>query len=255
MNIHVTNELFLQTYFAFYDKNIIEKFNKISNILGVADIWEEPFNNRVCISERLMDMLNDYSWSEADNIVFVTDGIDLGNYEIKNRNSYYDGRENRDSVFDAGITLTDINEWIVRDNDLGIDDIIILAKNRWCLDMGLKYNLEYKANRIEKKISISEKDNNINLLDSSCKDELYREYINYLRSMDYRKEYLKSEHWKHFRKEALKFYNYECTLCKKKGGNGRGLNVHHNNYKNIGRETFNDIVVICNECHKRHHGK
>lgn len=63
--------------------------------------------------------------------------------------------------------------------------------------------------------------------------------------------YLQTDHWKHFKDEALGFYGHKCQLC---NGDKR-LNVHHRNYDNRGRETFNDVIVICRDCHERHHGE
>lgn len=65
------------------------------------------------------------------------------------------------------------------------------------------------------------------------------------------KLYVKTEHWQHFRTEALKFAQYKCQLCNAKDAE---LNVHHKNYDNLGRETFNDVIVLCKECHEVHHG-
>jgi hypothetical protein len=62
--------------------------------------------------------------------------------------------------------------------------------------------------------------------------------------------YLQTEHWQHFSSEALKFSRYRCQLCDK---NNVEINVHHKNYENIGRETFNDVIVLCKNCHEKHH--
>jgi 5-methylcytosine-specific restriction endonuclease McrA len=72
-----------------------------------------------------------------------------------------------------------------------------------------------------------------------------------MRSMPY-KEYLKTAHWQHFKGEALKFAQYKCQLCPEKD---LPLNVHHRDYSNIGCETFNDVIVLCEKCHGIHHGK
>ena len=70
-----------------------------------------------------------------------------------------------------------------------------------------------------------------------------------LKTCDYRK-YLKSSHWKHFRSEALKFFNNTCQEC---GKIDSGLHIHHLTYKNRGRETFNDVVALCEKCHNEKH--
>lgn len=79
----------------------------------------------------------------------------------------------------------------------------------------------------------------------------YIETLNQLREMDY-KEYLETDHWLHFRQEAYKWASYKCQLCDK---SQTTLNVHHKNYENKGRETFNDIIVLCHNCHKKYHNK
>lgn len=72
-----------------------------------------------------------------------------------------------------------------------------------------------------------------------------------LRVMDY-KAYLLTDHWSHFRSEALKNAGDKCQVC---GCTDKQLHVHHNTYENRGRETFNDVVVLCCDCHKKFHGR
>lgn len=40
-----------------------------------------------------------------------------------------------------------------------------------------------------------------------------------------------------------------CFRC----GSRERLNVHHKNYKNLGNETDKDLVVLCENCHKKLH--
>lgn len=68
------------------------------------------------------------------------------------------------------------------------------------------------------------------------------------RQLEYR-EYLKSNHWKEVREAALERADYKCQLC----SNKEYLNVHHNNYKNLGHEDPNDLVVLCRNCHRKFH--
>ena len=79
----------------------------------------------------------------------------------------------------------------------------------------------------------------------------YGKLIYYLKSMPY-DEYLETEHWKHFRNEALKWAGHKCQLCNKEDTT---LVIHHKTYENRGRETFNDVIVLCEDCHKLVHGK
>lgn len=63
-------------------------------------------------------------------------------------------------------------------------------------------------------------------------------------------EYLETKHWKQVRKAALKAIGHKCQLCGKK----KRLNVHHNNYQCLWKETLRDVVILCRDCHKIFHG-
>ena len=100
------------------------------------------------------------------------------------------------------------------------------------------YNyLEIKEEKKEKKPEI-------------FKDKIYEDYIKHMRAMDYN-DYIHSEHWRHFREQTLIFYGYKCVVC----SDTDKLAVHHKTYENRGRETFNDVIVVCNKCHETIHGR
>lgn len=68
-------------------------------------------------------------------------------------------------------------------------------------------------------------------------------------------DYLASEAWKtkalYYKARAL----YRCQLCNKKGGpKGKGLDAHHRTYVRVGAELDIDVIVLCRDCHARHHG-
>lgn len=63
-------------------------------------------------------------------------------------------------------------------------------------------------------------------------------------------DYLKTEHWQTTRDKALKRAGHKCQLCSATSN----LHVHHNTYERLGGELPTDLVVLCNECHKTHHG-
>lgn len=69
-----------------------------------------------------------------------------------------------------------------------------------------------------------------------------------LQSMPYQ-DYLKTEHWREFRKYALKRVGYRCQLCNKNGK----LHVHHRTYERRGCEEIGDVTVLCENCHGKHH--
>jgi 5-methylcytosine-specific restriction endonuclease McrA len=70
-----------------------------------------------------------------------------------------------------------------------------------------------------------------------------------LKTMPY-KQYLQTEHWQKFRKEALEWADYRCQLCN--NGNTT-LNVHHRTYENRGNESLEDVIVLCKDCHEKFH--
>lgn len=74
------------------------------------------------------------------------------------------------------------------------------------------------------------------------------ERINDLRSMSYER-YLQTDHWKYLRKRKLRQASYKCQLCASK----EDLSVHHNTYENRGNEKDEDLVVLCDKCHKKFH--
>ena len=65
--------------------------------------------------------------------------------------------------------------------------------------------------------------------------------------------YLNSLHWKKFRKKVMKKNrkNLCCSTC----GSKEHLNVHHKNYKRVGNEKLEDVVLFCADCHHRSHEK
>ena len=60
------------------------------------------------------------------------------------------------------------------------------------------------------------------------------------------KSYLRSPEWKEKRKEFLEMANYECQDC----GSKEHIQVHHLNYDCIGEEEFDDVEVLCGDCHE-----
>lgn len=63
-------------------------------------------------------------------------------------------------------------------------------------------------------------------------------------------DYLRTEHWQQTRAKALKRAGHKCQLC----AASSQLEVHHNTYERLGGEKPTDLVVLCRNCHKAHHG-
>ena len=62
-------------------------------------------------------------------------------------------------------------------------------------------------------------------------------------------EYMQSDKWQFKRQQILTFWDYRCCLC----FNENSLHVHHRTYESLGNELITDCIILCNECHDRHH--
>lgn len=60
--------------------------------------------------------------------------------------------------------------------------------------------------------------------------------------------YLKSTHWKDFKKKYAKSNPTTCLVC----GRGRAQ-LHHISYANLNRETFDDVTPLCAAHHRKVH--
>jgi len=68
--------------------------------------------------------------------------------------------------------------------------------------------------------------------------------------------YLNSKKWKKKREKFLKYFNYRCFFCKETKWDYtkeklKDLEVHHRDYKTLGRERINDIIVLCSKHHNQ----
>lgn len=63
------------------------------------------------------------------------------------------------------------------------------------------------------------------------------------------KQYLKTAHWLLVKKAALERAGGKCQIC----GSPQKLGVHHNNYGCLWSEATEDVIVLCEKCHAKHH--
>jgi 5-methylcytosine-specific restriction endonuclease McrA len=61
--------------------------------------------------------------------------------------------------------------------------------------------------------------------------------------------YLRTFHWVRVKTLALERAHHQCALCP----STEHLDVHHKSYSRRGFEQPEDVVVLCRECHARHH--
>lgn len=81
--------------------------------------------------------------------------------------------------------------------------------------------------------------------------------------MSYRGYLKNSEHWQNLRRLALEESkkdsptNNRFGRCKKCGYEPYKpiLQLHHLNYEHMGKETLDDVMLLCPRCHKAEHGK
>lgn len=64
-------------------------------------------------------------------------------------------------------------------------------------------------------------------------------------------QYIVSVEWKIKREEKIKIVGPCCEKC---GSTKKHLQVHHLNYKRVGRELMSDLQVLCANCHMAAHG-
>ena len=64
-------------------------------------------------------------------------------------------------------------------------------------------------------------------------------------------QYINGPAWQIKRKERLVFDNFKCSRC----GDTERLQVHHATYERMGAERVEDLLTLCEPCHKREHGR
>ena len=80
------------------------------------------------------------------------------------------------------------------------------------------------------------------LKDSISIDSLYLDFLDSCFRIPY-EEYLKTIHWQLFKNYVLDIANNKCSVC----GTSNNVDVRHINRK-LGRETLDDVCVICSSC-------
>jgi len=123
--------------------------------------------------------------------------------------------------------------------------------SKWLSYLGVMVINPKKKNDLPLTIAEHKKEIVIASEDFHFIEESYSAIIDAFNRMPYC-EYLQTSHWIHFRNEILEASGYRCKMCNTPD---KTLHVHHNNYSNRGRETFNDAIVICDLCHAKFHDK
>lgn len=61
-------------------------------------------------------------------------------------------------------------------------------------------------------------------------------------------EYLSTVHWSSLRERYIIIFGKYCEYC-----GDTGTQVHHLYYDTLGNESFEDVVLLCESCHKKEH--
>lgn len=64
--------------------------------------------------------------------------------------------------------------------------------------------------------------------------------------------YMQSEAWDAKRRQRLAIDNYTCQGCDRRN---KPLDVHHVTYERFGRESMDDLLSLCRDCHNEVHGE
>lgn len=81
------------------------------------------------------------------------------------------------------------------------------------------------------------------LIDKVVLDEPSRPYYKKYRT------YVRTLHWLRLRSEKVKSVGNICKKC----GTNKKLQVHHIRYKNLVDVVLDDLEVLCEDCHNKHH--
>lgn len=73
--------------------------------------------------------------------------------------------------------------------------------------------------------------------------------MEHLKSMPY-SEYLKDTEWRFIRTIMLQKLGAVCEIC---GGKQGKKDIHHKTYSRRGIEDANDLVIVCENCHRKIH--
>lgn len=70
-------------------------------------------------------------------------------------------------------------------------------------------------------------------------------------SANAKSEYLQSKEWKELKTMKLLLADNKCESC----GSTHNLELHHIDYTNLTQENFEDVAIVCRDCHQAIHNK
>jgi len=247
-----SNAIFLTDNKNFDDNKILQKIRKSNNV-------KNDILNFIILIDQNEIKTNSILKNQYEELIFKIFNEFYDSIDLDIVNYYY---WHTDFAIGVLSRITD------KKYEKSLTKIINHTQNLLCTECGNNYLRHFNSRQKYKEA----KSNNRYSICDICDDKLIQEHellieekilekeeilqmsshslIENLKSMPY-KEYLQTDHWKETRKKALHRANYKCQLCSNKDA----LNVHHNTYENRGQEKDEDLIVLCQECHAKHHEK
>ena len=107
----------------------------------------------------------------------------------------------------------------------------------------VKESIDYVG---ENKLIFLDKDNSLFLLEDVC--PRYEGDIEDIDFVEYSK-YIRTKKWKTLASLVKEKAGNKCVFC----GSEKKLVAHHHNYINLYNETEDDLICVCNICHRKIH--
>lgn len=127
---------------------------------------------------------------------------------------------------------------------------VFAVKNNIVIDLFLEeFNLTIQGNRKQFFLNLLKNKEN-KVISGKYKKKSSKTKKRTLKGItkEYR-QYLNSPEWKKLRESFISHKGSKCEKC----GSESNLQVHHLHYKNIFKEKFEDLMVLCKSCHRKEH--
>lgn len=85
--------------------------------------------------------------------------------------------------------------------------------------------------------------------------DTYKDYLNSYYWQDKRRYILEIRRKRAYRGTELINVFWRCEKCNKQLEFEEEIEVHHLNYEHIGNERWEDLIIVCKDCHGKIHGK
>jgi len=230
-------------YFIFQDNLIsINQMDKIKELIPLYGL-----NDVLLLFEKNPKITQHFKC----NFIIEIECKNCKNISIKNfsKTDLNDFLKVRKNMYDYKNNIFFCENCINENNNLRLNEIKLFEEKRKneMLESTQNYINNYlnENNGWKKDIKFSVKWDSIRMFNVNI-DEIAK----YIKSMDYY-EFLNTLYWKTISAKKKRQSNFKCQIC----NSNNLLATHHRNYEIRGYElqNMNDLIVLCNDCHKKHH--